>query len=268
MAKTQNYAEFQPLRRVGSFINLIRLVRNWMPTALAYVSPFVQRDGQFLVETRSGLKFILRPKYADLDPLGPVLVRKSYTKYFPVGGTVVDVGAHIGIFTVFASSLGAEKVLAYEPSGNFELLQKNVEINQLTNVKAFNLAVAGEKGKSKLFLAANRSSEHTLSSKDHQRNACGAVDVETTTLEEIIVLNKLKRINFLKMDCEGAELGIFSKMAPETLMRIDRIAMEYHNGNDKHIAQLLKAANFEVRTERQNDAQGQGMLYAKNKAIV
>jgi len=252
--------------RVRRLITLKRLVRNWMPTALAYASPFVQRDEQFLVETRSGLKFILRPKFADCDPLDTVLVRKEYTKYFPVGGTVVDVGAHIGIFTVLASSLGAEKVLAYEPSSNFELLQRNIEINQSINVKAFNLAVAGEKGKRKLFLDTNRASDYTLISNEYQRNSWRAIDVETTTLEEIFTLNKLKRINFLKMDCEGAELGIFSNTAPETLMRIDRIAMEYHNGKDKHIAQLLSAANFEVLTERQNDAVG--MLYAKNKAIV
>ncbi len=170
-----------------------------------------------------------------------------------MGGTVVDVGAHIGIFTVLASSLGAEKVLAYEPSGNFELLQRNAEINQLINVTAFNLAVAGEKGKRKLFLAANRASDNTLISNEHQRNSWCAVDVETTTLEEIFALNKLKRINFLKMDCEGAELEVFSNTAPETLMRIDLIAMEYHNGNDKHIAQLLDAANFEVT----NRARGQ-----------
>ncbi len=69
MAKIQNCAEFKPIKkRVCRLIKLKRLVRNWIPTALVYISPFVQRDEQFLVETRSGLKFILRPKFGDLIP--------------------------------------------------------------------------------------------------------------------------------------------------------------------------------------------------------
>jgi FkbM family methyltransferase len=71
------------------------------------------------------------------------------------GDIVVDIGAHIGLYTIISSKrVGANgKVVAIEahPS-NFEMLKSNIKLNQLTNVTPLNYAVYSKETKIKLYL--------------------------------------------------------------------------------------------------------------------
>ena len=63
---------------------------------------------------------------------------------------VVDVGAHIGLYTIIASKrVGPNgKVIAIEADpSNFEMLNRNIQLNNLTNVLALNYAVYSKEEK-------------------------------------------------------------------------------------------------------------------------
>ena len=71
------------------------------------------------------------------------------------GDIVVDIGAHMGRYTIISSKrVGTNgKVIAIEAHpGNFEMLNRNIKLNQLTNVIPLNYAVYSKETKIKLYL--------------------------------------------------------------------------------------------------------------------
>jgi FkbM family methyltransferase len=123
------------------------------------------------------------------------------------GDVVVDVGAHVGYYTLLAArKVGPEgRVFAFEPHpDNFDLLVKNINSNFYRNVIPVQKAVSNKTGKAELFLQAP--STHSLFRKNQNSNE--SVLVETTTLDEYFqtVEKRLRsRLKLIKMDIEGAE---------------------------------------------------------------
>lgn len=159
---------------------------------------------------------------------------------------VVDIGANVGVFTIFAATKTKNKVYAYEPYiRNFEVLKKNTK--GFSNVKCFSFAVSKKSGKEKLYLDG----DYTVGIL-FNRNIHGKlkkyVEVTTTSLEKIFEDNKLKKIDFLKMDCEGSEGDILKSTPINYLKKIKKISLEFHDNVSslKHdgIIKLLKSAGF------------------------
>lgn len=140
-------------------------------------------------------------------------------------GTVIDIGAHVGLFAARASPL-AKRVLAYEPTpDNFELHLRNTA--HLANVWAHRQAVAGRSGLVRLYTRSHPSN-NAIVLTDEPGDPSGSLTVEATILEDIFAEHKVERCDFLKMDCEGAEYQIVYGAAPELWARINRVAMEYY----------------------------------------
>ena len=119
------------------------------------------------------------------------------------GDTVLDVGAYVGMFTVKAADLvgTAGKVIAIEPSPqNFDLLGRNCE--GLGNVGLFKGAIMATSGVGRLYYSKSPAA-NSLVTRGH-----GYVEVETITLDELAALFQLDKIDFIKLDAEGAELEV------------------------------------------------------------
>lgn len=117
------------------------------------------------------------------------------------GDTVLDIGAHIGYYTLLFAKLVGErgKVYAFEPEpSNFKLLQKNVEANSYENVVLEPKAVSSQKGKLPLYVDNIGSGGHSLEDFSEGRSS---LEVEVLRLDEY----PLTRVDFIKMDIEGHE---------------------------------------------------------------
>jgi len=119
------------------------------------------------------------------------------------GDIVIDVGAHAGMFTMKAAKLVGDNglVVAIEPEPrNLSLLQRNIESHGLTNVKVISKAIYNEKTTVRLYLQ-DLSVHHSLyyRSRDY-------IEVEADSLDNIISKLGLDRVDFIKIDVEGAEL--------------------------------------------------------------
>ncbi len=131
-----------------------------------------------------------------------------FKKTIKEGMTVVDIGAHIGYYTLFSASLVGEKgkVYAFEPGPeNYSLLVKNIEVNGYNNVVAVKKAVSNKAGVTKLFLGT--SALHSIVDSEDSKQS---IEVETTTLDDFFI--KKEKIDVIKMDAEGAEYMIFLGM--------------------------------------------------------
>ena len=177
------------------------------------------------------------------------------------GDIVVDIGAHMGRYTIIASKrVGTNgKVVAIEAHpGNFEMLNRNIKLNQLANVIPLNYAVYSKETKIKLYLPEEESGYtiyNTIMS-----NRAGTedkfVDVNAQTVDYLLELNQIKEelINWIKIDVEGAEFEVL-KGATNVLSKSKDIALliEIHGlDNYRPILNFLSLYNFKIEFEKSN----------------
>ena len=131
------------------------------------------------------------------------------------GDIVVDIGAHIGLYTIISSKrVGTNgKVIAIEADpGNFEMLNRNIKLNQLTNVIALNYAVYSKETKIKLYLPSGESgfTKYNTIVSDWANNEDKFVEVNANTLDYLLQLNQIREeeVNWIKIDVEGAEFEV------------------------------------------------------------
>lgn len=144
---------------------------------------------------------------------------------------VIDIGAHIGMFSVACLLRGAGTVLAFEPDlQNFKFLEENLKPKEGQTAEAFLIAVWKPDADRMLFTGY-----------PDQYTACGTILpdatvekvnkrilVDTCGLDEILehVAAQNRRVRLLKIDAEFAEYPILygSKM----LALVDQVVMEVH----------------------------------------
>jgi FkbM family methyltransferase len=124
------------------------------------------------------------------------------------GETVVDLGAHIGYYTLLFSRLvGASgRVVAFEPSpDSCGILRRNVTSNGLANVSIVNAAAGASSRSGVLHLSANPLDHHT------EGQAGGStVPIEVVALDSYLA--PPATIDFVKMDIQGAEPAALAGM--------------------------------------------------------
>lgn len=133
------------------------------------------------------------------------------------GDTVVDVGANIGLWVMGAAKRAGEsgKVHAIEPiPDNYSRLVSNLELNGLGSVETAKIAIADRSGRSTMFRPDYDNSGHpTLARREGVEHP---IEVEALTLDEYCSRSGIEKLDFLKVDVEGAELLVF-RGAKETL---------------------------------------------------
>ncbi|MBI2327840.1 FkbM family methyltransferase [Candidatus Curtissbacteria bacterium] len=140
--------------------------------------------------------------------LQTTIVRKN----IKLGQVVIDVGAHIGYYSlIFAKLVGSSgRVFAFEPDkNNFSLLVKNVRINNYKNVICERKAVADFYGRTRLYLSNSSQADHRVYKTWENRKF---VFVQVITLDSYFK-NYRGRIDFVKIDVQGAEMKVLKGMA-------------------------------------------------------
>jgi FkbM family methyltransferase len=153
---------------------------------------------------------------------------------------VVDIGANIGVFALYAACKTKNAVYAYEPyPENFESLVQNIHLNNLDHIHPFRLAVTDEIGEAMLFLSETCEG-HMVYDNIIKGKLDHYINVPTITLQEIIEFNELERIDFLKMDCEGQEGAILKSTPGIYLKKIKKIVLEFHDALSDYKHQFIQ----------------------------
>jgi len=141
---------------------------------------------------------------------------------------LIDVGANIGMFSIYAHMKFGCKIIAFEPiKENVENFRRNVLINQLNPEKfeIYQLAVSSEDNQ-KIKLGKF---EHNSGGSSEFFNYVNNYEICNTVRLDRFLSDKCK---FLKMDCEGSEYEVI----PSILDKLDIfefIGIEYHIVNNK-----------------------------------
>jgi FkbM family methyltransferase len=150
-------------------------------------------------------------------------VRRCIEDHVRPGMTVLDVGANVGYYTVkMATLVGASgRVLAFEPNPSvLAELQFNVELNRLRNVQVFPLALAEQSGKSTFCVPRPGWESHGSLRPNDSFQVSSTAEVQTDRLDTVLSSLGSPKIDFVKMDVEGAEMGVI-RGAAQFLSRPD-----------------------------------------------
>ncbi|MGA2919430.1 FkbM family methyltransferase [Methanoregula sp.] len=177
------------------------------------------------------------------------------------GMTILDIGANIGFFTLFMAKLIHKegKIYCFEPHPtNFQLLLDNIKSNDLKNVYPVNLALSNVTGKQQLSLNFFNDGGHSLGNLSNNLEVSKinpSVDkilVNTCTIDEFIAKNHIEKVDFIKIDVEGAEYWVFEgakkllsqSNAPDIICEIGNTAAIQIGKKESDIRELLYSFGY------------------------
>jgi FkbM family methyltransferase len=201
----------------------------------------VLASGQYGVFEGSPRDRVVLEEYRRLGYWAKDLVDLMVDRLFAGGGgTLIDVGANIGLVCVPVVERTQARAICFEPEPeNFAFLQRNVARHGLqARVRTCPLACHDQPGRLPLLLSDDNLGDHRL-----QRTAAGsdrrAIWVETQRLDDVLCGQELEHPIVMKVDAQGSEVGVFAG-AEETLARTDFLITEYwprgivDHGDDAH----------------------------------
>ena len=140
-------------------------------------------------------------------------VTRLFEELIKPGMVVVDIGAHIGYFTLIAArKVGSNgRVYAFEPApANYEILIRNIALNECHNVTAVPKAVCDTEGTTSFYIHMDTVA-HSLYPTTLGRGK-STISVETTSLDRFFEQEGRPPVNLVKMDIEGAEAAALAGM--------------------------------------------------------
>jgi FkbM family methyltransferase len=177
-----------------------------------------------------------------------VALLRSITK---PGMQVMEIGANIGL-TVMTIAEAVEEdghLYAFEPvREDYVSLLANLSCNKIANVSAYNLAVSNQTGRIPFY--------------KRQGGASGVVPtiggekiwVEAISINEFVIVEKISKIDFLNIDCEGSELlvlqgaqSILEKQAPQILCEIHHESLRELGQSADEVIHFLSDFGYCIR---------------------
>jgi len=223
-------------------------------------------------------------QYLYMDVFG----RRTYHRggiRFAADGVVFDVGAHIGLFTLYvAEQAPGARIFAFEPCPPlFDALCANT--GELASVRRFSFGFGERRDVAELTfyphltgmtsfhpdeaeerqllsgILANLDTMHgdaprlALADSEQylaERLAASTFACERRTISDVIGELDLDRISLLKIDVQKAELEVLRGIAPSDWRKIDQLAIELHDlgGRLAEVIPLLEARGYRVSTEQ------------------
>jgi FkbM family methyltransferase len=131
--------------------------------------------------------------------------RELFRQFCRPGGTVLDIGANVGLYTVAAASLvgGTGTVIAIEPHPeSFRQMQKTIQANGLTQVRAYNVAAGDRKRPINLFLTDDNQADSRVYDAGRGRRK---ITVQMVDIDGLLADLGIASVQLIKMDIQGAE---------------------------------------------------------------
>lgn len=240
----------------------LRLVRALAVRKLANSGLPIQSRNHLVTMRTRGASIEMDVWAGEHRPLREIVARDEYGLFksglVQPGDQVIDVGANIGIFSIFAATLVGPNggVIAFEPHPvAFSRLLRNIRANRMEGlIVPINKAASDKEGE----LSFDPSS---LSVESHV-GAQGSLAVGAVPLDHVPEVMRLPKVAMMKVDVEGHEAAVLAGAAA-TLTRTWAIAIEYHSMLARSmVLETLETAGFEHLRESVY-REGLGMLTAR-----
>lgn len=206
------------------------------------------RDARFTVDLRDRVVGSLLYLDGEYEPEAQRLLRAMDLR----GAVCVDVGAHMGLHTMLMSKLAGPdgRVFSFEPqSRNFDLLQRNIRANGLSNVQARRAAVGDRDGTCRMAVHPTNLGDHRVAAGGFNG---GVEEVPMVRLDS--VLSGLPgAIGLVKIDVQGYETHVIRGMRetlrcnPDAILMIEVFpeGLEAAGSSASELVKLLHGLGFD-----------------------
>lgn len=160
--------------------------------------------------------------------------------------TFIDVGACIGDYSFFASSIITEgHIYAFEPyKKSIEMFEENIRLNNLKNISIFKGVASDKNGYEYLRIEKESEVNHIVNKKSRHNE----IRVRSITLDTFIAENNIKQVSILKIDVEGSEMKVLigaeksiqDKKIKKILIELNKNNQFFGTNNHKIITWLKK----------------------------
>lgn len=230
------WAIFDPVPRIALRIRNLKMLR------LAFwVQKWLKIGSQVNI---NGLKF----RCVDFESF--IILSDNFEKWMwnyiklSRGDVFIDVGAHIGKYTIPAAKIVGKRglVVAIESNPeNYQTLLENIKMNNLSNVIAVNIAAWNQKQKLKLYIGDTQG-HHSIK----ENFGLGYIFIDAAPLDEILEDLKVKKVNFIKIDVEGAEREVLEGLITTIKMNRPVMVLEIKRDFDL-IKNFMSQFGYEIK---------------------
>ncbi len=168
------------------------------------------------------------------------------------GNTFIDIGANIGVHTLFASKLVKKKgrVISFEPfSKNHKSLTRNISLNNSQNITIENIAISDKEKTIEIYYDKEDSNLGMASS--FLTKFSSSEKTQAISLDSYVEGRSIEKIDFIKLDIEGGEylalLGmkkVLTTYYPKLLVEILEEGSESNSDNKKDIINYLEGIGY------------------------
>lgn len=240
-------------------IKILKVISKIFPTLKSiYIKYRNASEIFYYLSNFEGIKIYHR--YYDFFPIVDIFYKKEYTKlesFIPQKGDIVlDLGSGIGDFALLASIyVGNEgKVIAIEPNKeSYSILLQNINLNQRYNILPLRYAISDKNKKVKIFKGGSAHRDSIF------RNGKKFYKVESKTIDSLVKELRLKKVNLIKMDIEGAEYRAIkkakytlTKFKPKIVIEIHEDVKETEYVKKREMLNFLKNLGYKLLFEKIN----------------
>jgi FkbM family methyltransferase len=179
------------------------------------------------------------------------------------GDTFVDIGAHVGYFSMLAAQLVGPSgaVFSFEPElSNYQHLLEHIELNGVANVRPLHMAVGAAPAVAEFFVNADNDGGHALWEvgrhpfNERTRHAPQSRKVFVTSLDQIFQGRDMRTLKAIKIDAEGAEFAVLigarellrRHRVPFIVAEINRFALESMGASERHVREMMTDLGYET----------------------
>jgi FkbM family methyltransferase len=156
----------------------------------------------------------------------------------------IDVGAHVGYYTLLASKM-AKEIISIEPNPfNYKLLKFNLRINEIKNVYALNIAASNYNGESGIFIPKLKGKIATDESR--LDNNISKIKIKVVKLDDLLL--KIRKIpDVIKIDVEDSEIQVLEGLQETLRKGVKWLMIEVHSEENKsEVISFLKSLGYKI----------------------
>lgn len=242
------------MNKITKLFKAVKVYKNWYSFVLHKYFPAL---GDWVLKTRDGCKIRIRgDEEADAYVASESWLyelHKELIPYLKDAKVGIDVGAHIGTFTLWASRRTRAKIYAFEPAGkNLKTLRENIALNHLEDrVEVRPYIVSSENGEKDFYIAKNAGMNSTRKDWTELRKDAGGLEkivkIKAVSLSDFI--SSLTACDFIKIDIEGGEYELLTNLSDEAYAKIRAMSIEISSRVDE-LVNYIESKGFRcVRRE-------------------
>jgi len=215
-----------------------------------------------------------------------------YIRYFPAdyeaanfsllqqhirpGSVVLDIGAHIGLFSVIAAkwSGGDGRVYAFEPAPTtYRVLERTIRMNHLNEqVVAVSSAMGLTTGTIDFFVSDNEADNSNSLVPYKSDRSLRAIPVELDSIDHFVLRQDIEKVDFIKIDVEGAEydtlrggLEVIARDRPVVILAIHPEPILNRNDSLEDIYTVLEQLPYHILLDGKPVSKA---LFCANRALI